>query len=53
MASQQDGYVNPDVVVSTDWVDQHKGDAGITLVEADEDLLLYELGHIPSAIKID
>jgi thiosulfate/3-mercaptopyruvate sulfurtransferase len=47
------GYVNPDVLVSTDWVAQHKDDPNIVIVESDEDVLLYELGHVPGAIKID
>lgn len=47
------GYVNPDVLVSTDWVAQHKDDAGVQVVESDEDILLYDTGHIPGAIRID
>ena len=47
------GYVNPDVLVSTDWVAQHKDDPNIVIVESDEDVLLYELGHVPGAVKID
>jgi len=41
------------VLVSTDWVAEHLEDPGVRLVESDEDLLLYELGHIPGAVKID
>ena len=47
------GYVNPDVLVSTDWVAQHKDDPNVVIVESDEDVLLYELGHVPGAVKID
>lgn len=47
------GYVNPDVLVSTDWVAQHKDDDNVVVVESDEDVLLYELGHVPGAVKID
>jgi thiosulfate/3-mercaptopyruvate sulfurtransferase len=47
------GYVNPDVLVSTDWVADHKDDAGVQVVESDEDILLYDTGHIPGAIRID
>ncbi|MEX1158179.1 MAG: sulfurtransferase [Thermomicrobiales bacterium] len=47
------GYVNPDVLVSTDWVAQHKDDPNVVVVESDEDVLLYELGHVPGAVKID
>jgi thiosulfate/3-mercaptopyruvate sulfurtransferase len=47
------GYAHPDVLVSTDWVAAHLDDPGVRLVETDEDLLLYETGHIPGAVKID
>ncbi len=47
------GYVNPDVLVTTDWVAQHKDDPNMVVVESDEDVLLYELGHVPGAVKID
>lgn len=46
-------YVNPDVLVSTDWVAEHSGDAGIMVVESDEDVLLYNTGHVPGSVKID
>jgi len=46
-------YVHPEVLVGTDWVAKHKGDDGIKVVESDEDVLLYEVGHIEGAIKID
>jgi thiosulfate/3-mercaptopyruvate sulfurtransferase len=46
-------YANPSVLVSTAWVAEHKDDPGIVLAEADEDILLYESGHIPGAIKLD
>ena len=47
------GYVNPDMLVSTTGVAAHKDDAGIRILESDEDVLLYNLGHIPGALKID
>jgi thiosulfate/3-mercaptopyruvate sulfurtransferase len=46
-------YANPDVLVPTDWVDQHGGDEGVAIVEVDEDQSAYEKGHIPGAISID
>lgn len=42
-----------DVLVSTDWVAQHRQDAGVRLIEVDEDILLYDTGHIPGAVKVD
>jgi thiosulfate/3-mercaptopyruvate sulfurtransferase len=50
---EQRGYSVPEVLVSTDWVAQHRSDAQVRLVESNEDLLLYETGHIPGAVKID
>jgi thiosulfate/3-mercaptopyruvate sulfurtransferase len=47
------GYARPEVLVSTDWVAAHLNDPAVRLVESDEDLLLYETGHIPGAVKID
>jgi thiosulfate/3-mercaptopyruvate sulfurtransferase len=39
-----------DVLVSTDWVAGHLGDANIAIVEVDEDTEAYGRGHIPGAI---
>jgi len=47
------GYAQPEVLVSTDWVARHLEDPAVRLVESDEDLLLYDIGHIPGAVKID
>ena len=47
------GYANPDVLVSTEWVADHLGDPTVRLVESNEDILLYDLGHIPGAVQID
>jgi thiosulfate/3-mercaptopyruvate sulfurtransferase len=47
------GYAHPDVLVSTEWVQEHLNDPSIRIVEADEDVLLYDIGHIPGAVKID
>ncbi|HEU4698501.1 MAG TPA: sulfurtransferase [Gemmatimonadales bacterium] len=50
---EERGYAHPEVLVSTEWVARHLGDPAIRLVECDEDLLLYDTGHIPGAVKID
>ncbi len=47
------GYAHPDVLVSTEWVAAHLDDPAVRIIESDEDLLLYELGHIPGAVKVD
>jgi thiosulfate/3-mercaptopyruvate sulfurtransferase len=53
MPIEDRGYARPDVLVSTDWVADHLNDPKVRLVESDEDVLLYETGHIPGAVKID
>ena len=47
------GYVHPEVLVSTDWVAERLNDRSVRLIESNEDLLLYDTGHIPGAVKID
>jgi len=46
-------YAHPEYLVETEWVAEHLNDAGIRIVESDEDYLLYETGHIPGAVKVD
>lgn len=46
-------YAHPEVLVDTDWVAAHLHDPTVRLVESNEDMLLYDTGHIPGAIKID
>jgi len=46
-------YAHPEVLVDTDWVARHLNDPSVRLVESNEDLLLYEVGHILGAVMID
>lgn len=52
-------YAHPERLVTTDWLAEQVaagrigGPDGIVLLESDEDVLLYETGHIPGALKID
>jgi thiosulfate/3-mercaptopyruvate sulfurtransferase len=46
------GYRN-DVLVSTQWVQDHLGDDSIRIVEVDENPMLYAEAHIPGAIGFD
>jgi len=48
-----DTYAHPDNLVETDWVAAHLNDPAVRVVESDEDVLLYETGHIPGAVKVD
>jgi thiosulfate/3-mercaptopyruvate sulfurtransferase len=46
-------YAYPEFLVEMDWVIEHLDDPDVRLVESNEDVLLYETGHIPGAVKID
>jgi thiosulfate/3-mercaptopyruvate sulfurtransferase len=52
-AAETAQYANPNVLVDTDWVAQYLNDPQVRIVESDEDVLLYEVGHIPGAVKLD
>jgi thiosulfate/3-mercaptopyruvate sulfurtransferase len=45
-------YAN-DVLVETDWVEQHLDDPNVRIVEVDENPALYAEAHIPGAIGFD
>jgi thiosulfate/3-mercaptopyruvate sulfurtransferase len=46
-------FAHPERLVSTQWLEAHLGTPGLVVVESDEDVLLYETGHIPGSVKID
>jgi len=46
-------YAHPERLVSTEWVAKHLGNENLVVVESDEDVLLYDVGHVPGAVKID
>ncbi len=51
-------YAHPDRLVTTAWLAEQLaagavGTSDLVVVESDEDVLLYETGHIPGAVKID
>ena len=46
-------YRHPEVLVDTDWVATHLNEPCTRIVESNEDLFLYETGHIPGAMHID
>jgi thiosulfate/3-mercaptopyruvate sulfurtransferase len=52
-AINEKGYVHPEVLVSTAWVAEHLNDSNIRILESNEDVLLYDTGHIPNAQKVD
>ncbi len=46
-------YAHPERLVSTGWLAENLDTPGLVVVESDEDVLLYETGHIPGAVKVD
>lgn len=46
-------YARPDYLVDTQWVADHLDDPKVRIVESDEDILLYDQGHLPGAVMID
>jgi thiosulfate/3-mercaptopyruvate sulfurtransferase len=51
--SKFDEYADGDRLVSTDWLADNLGTPGLVVVESNEDVLLYDTGHIPGAVKLD
>lgn len=48
-----DKYTHPEYLVETDWVAGQMDDPSVRIIESDEDALLYSMGHIPGAVRID
>ncbi len=49
-------YAHPERLVSTEWLAARLGSGSpgdLVVVESDEDVLLYDTGHIPGAVKLD
>ena len=48
------GFEHPEVLVSTQWVDDNRNNTiDYRIVSSDEDVLLYETGQLPEAITVD
>ena len=47
------GYSHPEALVSTEWVEQHRNDPDVRIVESNEDPLVYPSGHVPGAVEVD
>jgi thiosulfate/3-mercaptopyruvate sulfurtransferase len=52
-APELQNYAQPERLVTTSWLADHLNDDGLVVVESDEDVLLYDTGHIPGAVKVD
>jgi thiosulfate/3-mercaptopyruvate sulfurtransferase len=46
-------YAQPSALVDTAWLAEHLNEPGLRIVESNEDILLYDTGHIPGAVHID
>jgi len=46
-------YARPEKLVTTSWLAEHLDDPDVVVVESDEDVLLYDTGHVPGAVKVD
>ncbi|WP_227998730.1 sulfurtransferase [Nocardia australiensis] len=46
-------YAHPHRLVTTEWLSANIGTPGLKVVESNEDILLYDIGHVPGATKID
>jgi thiosulfate/3-mercaptopyruvate sulfurtransferase len=46
-------YAHPERLVTTSWLAERLGAPGVVVVESDEDILLYDTGHIPGAVRVD
>lgn len=46
-------FAHPERLVTAEWLQARLGTPGLVVVESDEDVLLYETGHIEGAVKID
>ncbi|MGQ4597421.1 rhodanese-like domain-containing protein [Nocardia sp. R6R-6] len=48
-----DSFAHSHRLVTTEWLSANIGAKGLTIIEADEDTLLYDIGHVPGATKLD
>ncbi|QNE89042.1 sulfurtransferase [Corynebacterium incognita] len=46
-------YAHPETLVSAPWLSARLGTKGLVVIECDEDSVLYDIGHLPSAIRLD
>ncbi len=52
-SAELSGYARPEKMVTAAWLAEHLDDPDVVVVESDEDVLLYDTGHIPGAVKVD
>jgi thiosulfate/3-mercaptopyruvate sulfurtransferase len=44
------GYAKPEVLVETEWLEEHMDDPSVRVIEVDEDTTAYEKGHIRGSV---
>jgi thiosulfate/3-mercaptopyruvate sulfurtransferase len=47
------GYAKPEVLVETDWLEEHLDDPAVRVIEVDEDTTAYDKGHIAGSVSWD
>jgi thiosulfate/3-mercaptopyruvate sulfurtransferase len=52
-AAKLQAYAHPERLVTTEWLAAHLDDPNVVVAESDEDVLLYDTGHIRGAVKLD
>jgi len=53
MSQKFSEYAHPESLVDGDWLNGHLNDPSVRIIESNEDILLYDTGHIPNAVHID
>ena len=46
-------YAHPEALVNADWIAQHLNDPNVRIIESNEDVSLYDTGHISGAVHVD
>jgi thiosulfate/3-mercaptopyruvate sulfurtransferase len=46
-------YAHAEALVNTAWIVQRLNDPEVRIIESNEDVSLYETGHIPGAVHVD
>ena len=46
-------YAYPEALANTAWIAQHLNDPMVRIIESNEDVSLYDTGHIPGSVHID
>jgi thiosulfate/3-mercaptopyruvate sulfurtransferase len=53
MTTSPTQYAHPEALVDADWIEKHRNDKDVRIIESNEDILLHDTGHIPGAVHID